>query len=229
MIRRLSPIATGIAAALWLAAPAAADCSRSFDVSGPTEGLRCTYNGDPESNDDATPSWSVPAGATRARFDVWGGNAPTGPRGGYVRATLPVSAGETYALVLGFEGWASSVSRDGTRLLVGGGGDGREANYVAPGAQDVYTEAPGTANPPGFNGTIFISWIQPEPCVVPRLRGKRPVAARRALRAARCRGGEVVRRPAGAAMRNRVIGQSRRTGKVLPRGTVVHLTAGRLP
>jgi hypothetical protein len=65
-------------------------------------------------------------------------------------------------------------------------------------------------------------------CVVPRVRGKKVAAARRAIRRANCRLGRVrkarSRRPSG-----RVIAQRPRAGKRLPLGTKVNLVVSRGP
>jgi hypothetical protein len=63
-------------------------------------------------------------------------------------------------------------------------------------------------------------------CVVPRLKGDSPVAARRALRRAHCGLGKV-RRPHGHHGRIVVVGQSAPVGTKLAAGTRVALTLGR--
>jgi hypothetical protein len=63
-------------------------------------------------------------------------------------------------------------------------------------------------------------------CVVPRLRLKTVVAARRALARARCRLGRV-RRAHSRVRRGRIISQSRRAGRRLPVGTRVNVVVSR--
>lgn len=232
MSRRTLPILGLIAAGLWLAAPAAADCTKSFSKQGPTERLFCTYGGDPEADDESAQTrWKVPTGIERATFEVWGADGQQGARGGYVRATLSVAPGEVFGLaVVGFAfGGANWVVRDGARVLIARGAEGAEGNYIAPGAEDVRSEYPAASDPPYPGGAIEVTWIQPNPCVVPDVRGKRPKAARRILSAAHCDTGDVARRPSRPAMRGRVTKQTHRPGTVFARGTPVHLTVGRHP
>jgi PASTA domain len=64
-------------------------------------------------------------------------------------------------------------------------------------------------------------------CVVPKLRGRRPVAAKKAVKNAGCAAGKVRRKRAVKAMRGKVIRQSPAAGKVVAPGTKVSLTVGR--
>jgi hypothetical protein len=64
-------------------------------------------------------------------------------------------------------------------------------------------------------------------CVVPKLRGKKLKAARKALTKAHCRTGKVKRRKAGKAKRGRVISSSPKAGARRKRNTKVALVVGR--
>src|SRR5829696_897783 len=153
------PIAAAFLCSLLFSAPASGNCSKFAPVGGWLEGLRCTYGGDPEADEDATPNWVVPFGVHEATFNVRGSDEifPTGWQGGHVAAKLPLTPHEVLQLNLGFEGRASWISRTAVRLLVAGGGDRQEPNYVVPGAKDVIDEP---AHPPETtsrqNGTISI-------------------------------------------------------------------------
>jgi hypothetical protein len=60
---------------------------------------------------------------------------------------------------MGGSGEASSVSHGGEPLLVAGGGDGKEPNYISPEAELLKVEEPG--QPPGKylgNGRVYIEW-----------------------------------------------------------------------
>jgi hypothetical protein len=85
----------------------------------------------------AAQTWTVPAGVTSATFDVFGAQGGDGGKGGEVKATLPVTPGETLQIVVGGMGAASGCNHAGgfngggngpTAGLCefGGGGGGRE-------------------------------------------------------------------------------------------------------
>jgi hypothetical protein len=59
-----------IVAGLATASSASADCEKFAPGDPQLHGIRCSYNGDPESNDDATPIWRVPAAVDEATFQV---------------------------------------------------------------------------------------------------------------------------------------------------------------
>ena len=80
------------------------------------------------------------------------------------------------------------------------------------------TSAPAAAPTPAASDAVL--------CVVPRLKGRRLKAARKALRRAHCRLGKVSRRKAPRRA-GRVLKQSRRPGRELPEGTRVALRVGR--
>lgn len=75
----------------------------------------------------------------------------------------------------------------------------------------------------------FTTVQPPQPrtrCVVPRLRGKKLGAAKRALRKAHCRVGKVRKVKSEQGNRGRVIAQNPKPGKRLRRGSKVALTVG---
>lgn len=231
------------------AAPAAAYCSTIHADPAPgyvgplTRGIACSYPTEP------VPTWTVPSGVTKATFALYGGDdEAAGKNGGSVSADLPVSAGQTYTLRPGGNGAASSVEVGGVKVLVAGGADGVESNYVSPSASDVEEEPPGTPlNGYALDGTIYILWkqgwydgrdggSQPSPdsgstpdapqCVVPRLRGRSLRAARRALARANCGVVKVLLRPAPNFKRGRVIAQQPRPGAKLRETAPVRLVVG---
>jgi hypothetical protein len=194
----------------------------------------------------------VPDTVTKAEFRLFGADDPAAGQGGDVKASLAVTPGEILLLQLGSKGGASSVLRGESPLLIAGGGNGAEPNYVAPGATDVESEPPGGPNPPfPGNGSIYVSWSAgwfgdrpenngstgndgwPEPvparCLVPRLRGLRPGAARSAIAANRCTAGAFARLPARRRMRGRVVSQAPPPGTVLPAGSAIAAILGAPP
>ena len=64
-------------------------------------------------------------------------------------------------------------------------------------------------------------------CVVPSLKGRTVVAARKALAARKCALGGVRRKYSSKVKRNRIVAQSRRAGARLPRGTKVNVVVSR--
>lgn len=222
-------------AGLWLAAPASASCP-SFHgdpapgYSGSVQGIFCTYAVGPSH------TWTAPSNVSEATFSVRGADDASGAGGGHVEALLSLVPGETLAIELGAEGEASTVSRGGTHLFVGGGGNGSVPNYVTPEASEVTSEAPGGPFRFSFrnDGEVSIEWGEitkdPDPmCTVPRLRGMRPVAARKRLAEAHCAVGKIARLRARPLNRGRVIGQSPPPGTVMPDDLGVSLRVGRGP
>lgn len=67
-----------------------------------------------------------------------------------------------------------------------------------------------------------------EGCTVPKLRGKKVRNARRMLGRADCKLGKVSRRHAAKAKKGKVLSQTKKPGKVLPSGTKVNITVGKL-
>lgn len=227
-------------AALCVATPAsAADCGGMIGDPAPgywgsAQGIFCSYDG------GEPVSWTPPAGITEAVFSARGADVSSG-RGGRVRGRLTVSPGQTYLLEPGGDGGASAISLDGKPLMVAGGGDGEAANYVTSSAVGVETEAAGAPVAPAADGTTYlndgeagVSWSTiskaPNWCVVPQLKGLRPVAARKRLAAANCAVGEVERRPVrGRRWQGRVRRQSPAPGTEIPPNGGVDLQIGSRP
>lgn len=223
---------------LWLAPPASSFCSKVISDPGPgyngpaQRGIACSHD-----EDGAEELWTVPLAISEARFIVSGSDDPTAVRGGYVMATLDVSPGETLSLSLGSQGGASFLKRGETLLIAGGGGNGLEPNYVSPGAREVKVQPPGRPNGPyPANGEIWVSWyegwISKPPlvrCEVPKLRGLKPPAARRALAAADCTARAFGRKPARRAMWGRIVSQQPPPGTVLSAGSEIAATVGSRP
>ncbi|HEX6152838.1 MAG TPA: hypothetical protein VFZ19_04865 [Solirubrobacterales bacterium] len=106
-------------------------------------------------------TWTVPAGLTSVRFIVSGADdSGSETKGGEVDASLEVTPGSTLTLKSGGPGEASSVSLEETPLIVAGGGDGVEPNFVTPAASDVETEEPGApqTGPWPQAGQIWVEW-----------------------------------------------------------------------
>lgn len=103
-------------------------------------------------------AWVVPAGVTRARFQIWGaggnsaqskccGGSPFGSTGAYASVIIPVTAGNTYTLCAGcafqcccfyvssgaarIPGTASWVTGTGLCNFCANGGQGRLGNWMA--------------------------------------------------------------------------------------------------
>jgi hypothetical protein len=203
--------------------------------SGSIQGIDCRYE------EGAAPeSWTVPPTVSEATFSVHGADDPAGSAGGHVEASLRLSLGETLTLEPGGPGKASTVSAGGTPLFVAGGGDGSVPNYVTPAATEVKSVPPGgpfalivNGAPYASNGRIAVRWgsITKDPlaCVVPRLKGKRPLAARGKLAEAHCSVGTITRKLARRANRGRVTRQWPKPGTVLYRHGAVDFMIGRGP
>jgi hypothetical protein len=71
-------------------------------------------------------SWTVPAGVTRATFDVFGGQGGmSGGLGGEARATIAVAPGDAIQIAVGGQGaGATSVFPDGGQGIGSSGGGG---------------------------------------------------------------------------------------------------------
>jgi hypothetical protein len=141
--------------ALYLAPSALAICASYHGDPGPPgfHGLACHFE------TGSTESWTVPPNSATPRITLYGAGDAVGGSGGRVEVKLPVVSGETLELVLGSQGSASSIVRSGSPVLVAGGGDGREANYIDPSAEVIDIEAPGqpAGRFPG-NGSVYIEW-----------------------------------------------------------------------
>jgi hypothetical protein len=100
--------------------------------------------------------WTVPDGATRARFQIWGagggsgaghccGGSPYGATGAYASVIIPVTPGDTYTLCAGcayccfpsrrsqgrVPGCPSYVTGNGLNNFCANGGQGRLGNWMA--------------------------------------------------------------------------------------------------
>jgi hypothetical protein len=216
-------------------------------------GLACSYQSPGEPPDE----WTVPQDVSEARFALYGGaDSVSGKRGGRVAATFAVAAGQTYVLEPGHDGGASTIGLEGTPLLVAGGGDGAEPNYVDPSAADVENEPPGAPLGALFalDGAIYVSWLEGwydgrerdttdrplDPagknrkttdlnrrCIVPRLKGRKRAAARRALENRGCKVGRVEHRPARRSKQGRIVAQQPPPETVLPIDAGVDFVIGR--
>ena len=193
-------------------------------------GFHCSaYPSYGDSPGDVVKSWTVPAQIEgEVSFWLFGSDLPGVGGGGRVKATLRLAAGETLTLVLGTEGRATSVSKDGLPLLMAGGGDGAAPNYLAPAAKLVEVNEPGAALPPyPGDGQAYVNWTltHHDPprgtCVVPRLIESRPRVARRLLAQADCSVGEIRHRLGGPWRRYRVRRQWPRPGSRLQAGAAV--------
>lgn len=205
-------------------------------------------------------AWTVPEeAADTTRFMVYGADgAGEAGSGGHVDARLDLVPGSEVTLEVGDEGEASVIRLGEEQLIVAGGGNGVEPNFVSPAAFEVEAEEPGlTAAGPWPDGHIYVEWTRwyegerpadlPQPedlprtedpsppstpqatCVVPRLKGLRPVAARKVLTEAGCAFGEVTRNPARRHRRGRIVRQATAPGTSLPLGAVVDVVVGRRP
>lgn len=147
-------VASAMLSALYFASPASAACgSVIFDFVPGLHAISCSYSSGPEE------TWTVPANITKPRFSVRGAEDEIGGRGGFISAKLPVEAGQILDLKMGGDGAATSVSRGGVPLLVAGGGDGIEPNYLDPEAEPLDVEAPGLPGGSGADdGSVFIEW-----------------------------------------------------------------------
>ncbi|MGA8574213.1 MAG: glycine-rich protein [Candidatus Cybelea sp.] len=79
----------------------------------------------------AQQNFTVPTGATHVTVKAYGGSSGSGLGGGYVKATIPVTPGESLAV---FVGGNSSGSSGGFN---GGGNSGVRRGYGGGGASDV--------------------------------------------------------------------------------------------
>ena len=112
-------------------------------------------------------------------------------------------------------GWNVAITADGATLLVGAPGV-----HSGTGAADVFhvTDASSWVSSSTPTATLTVKTL--ERCVVPRLKGLTPTAAKSKLRAASCRLGRVGRVVAKGRS-GRVVSQSRRPGARLAVGTRV--------
>jgi hypothetical protein len=153
----IGALATSVLLALlWMPVTASAYCERPHHIDTAYErdlrGIVCHYGGESEE------TWTVPAQITKPRFELIGAEGPAGEIGGFVKATLPLKAGDEITLRVGGDGAASSISRGGEVLLRAGGGDGAEPNFVSPQAEAVQSQAPGGTGPWVGDGFIEVRW-----------------------------------------------------------------------
>ncbi len=152
----MATLAAGVFfATLSMPASASAACFQPdhIDFELGLRGINCDHW------DPAEETWTVPAQITKQRFVLRGADDPSGGTGGVVEATLRLKAGDVITLKVGSEGAASSVSRGAEVLLVAGGGDGAEPNFVSPEAEAVESLEPGGPLEHGaWNGRIDIRW-----------------------------------------------------------------------
>jgi hypothetical protein len=191
---------------------------------------------DPLPGESPEATWTVPADVNAAEFQARGADDVSVGHGGLVEAALDVTPGETLTLLLGVDGSATSVRRQGVALIVASGANGQEASYVDPGARNVAIQDPGLPSPPyPQNGSVYVNWLEggvgggqvSADCAVPRLRGKRPAEARLVLAHHNCVAGSIGRKLSRPANRGRVIGQSPKPGTVMAKDGRVDLRVGR--
>jgi len=129
------------------------------DLSGATGAFKvCRCAGNSYFNYGACCAWTVPAGVTRARFQIWGagggsgaacccGQSPFGSTGAYASVIIPVTAGSTYTLCAGcaactltcstnasigrIPGCPSYVTGTGLCNFCANGGQGRLGTWMA--------------------------------------------------------------------------------------------------
>lgn len=270
--------------ALALTSPASAEtlCAHWHGDPGPSYtgpvpvGISCRHSEAPST------TWTVPEDLTSARFYVDGASDPESQsHGGHVEASLDLTPGSKLTLEMGGPGEASAVRSAEGPLIVAGGGNGEEPNFVTPSAVEVESIEPGDAEGSALDqGWISVEWTyfyegeqgEDEPgegeqgqdpdhpnrpeeeaetsvaqteepvlkapvltaaqsptCVVPFLKGRRPVEARRTLAVANCTLGDVSRRSARRHRRGRVVRQSLASGMIVPQGTEIDIVVGRRP
>jgi hypothetical protein len=156
---------------LCLASSASASCGTVIaDFDPGYNAIACHFSSGSEE------TWTVPAHITKPRFSVRGADDTVGGGGGFLSAKLPLKEGETIDLRMGADGGSSSVSRGGELLLVAGGGDGADANYLSPEAEPLEVEEPGQPVGPSVgDGSVYVEWydarepfglVDPLPAVV---------------------------------------------------------------
>jgi len=137
----------GYASGYWALIPGLTGASQGFKV--------CDTNA--QFNCGATCTWTVPAGVTRARFQLWGagggsgsmfccGGSPFGATGAYASVIIPVTAGNSYTICSGcafccfpqrgisqgrLPGCPSFVTGTGLCNFCANGGQGRMGNWMA--------------------------------------------------------------------------------------------------
>jgi hypothetical protein len=139
---------------LWAPVSASASCaSVHIDYEPGWHALSC--------DNQSEETWTVPGPVVKPRFEVRGADDSIGGAGGLVEARLPLEAGDVITFRMGDEGAATSVSRGDELLLVAGGGDGVEPNFVAPEADLLGSQDPGgELGPTVDDGSIYVEWYE---------------------------------------------------------------------
>jgi len=138
--------ANGFFSGYWSCIPSLTGASLGFKVCDTSAQFNCGF----------CCAWTVPAGVTRARFQIWGagggsgagcccGGSPFGSTGAYASVIIPVTAGNTYTLCAGcafccfpsvgtqgrIAGCPSWVQGAGLCNFCANGGQGRLGNWMA--------------------------------------------------------------------------------------------------
>lgn len=111
---------------MWSYIPTGSDWTSGFKVCDTSGYFRC----------NACCAWTVPAGVTCARFQIWGaggmsgsagccGGAPFGGSGAYASVIMPVQSGWAYTLCAGcafccYAGWNTTANQNGCSSFVTG-------------------------------------------------------------------------------------------------------------
>jgi hypothetical protein len=226
---------------------------RVIDFTG-TETASLSYTG-------AEQTWTVPVGIDRAAFELVGGEGESTEPRGHVLAGFEVKPGETFGIEVGGPGEDTTLHRWASMFDVvrAAGGDTERANYLPGDASpaEEFWEGGGVGGQPGAGTALIRFWHStssgegskdPEDsvrfvpplaegpsldalCVVPRLRGMRLRAARRALSRSHCILAGVRNRQAQKRMQGRVVRQSPRAGAMVAGSARVSVVLGdaRLP
>jgi hypothetical protein len=111
----------GYASGYWSQIPSLTGASQGFKVCDTASQFNCGF----------CCQWTVPAGITRARFQLWGaggssgpapcccGDAPFGSTGAYASVIIPVTAGNTYTICSGCAYCCFGSSTSGGQRLPG--------------------------------------------------------------------------------------------------------------
>ncbi len=150
LLRRSCPVVLALVALALLAPPAGASTAAGSVAAGDPQTQTFSAPGEQD-------TWTVPPGVTQISVDVVGATGGTDAggsgcvpgRGGEITATVPVTPGQTLALLVGGAGVNASGGQGGaagaagggaggsagaTEFASGGGGGGGETSLSAPGA-----------------------------------------------------------------------------------------------
>jgi hypothetical protein len=136
----------------------------------------------------------------------------------------PVAGGNTVTILgSGFVPGATvkfGSAAAGNVTLVSSG----QLTAVAP-AGKVGTVDVSVTTPAGTSGATTADHYKylPRPCIVPKLKGKKLKAAKRALKKANCRTGKITHKHSSSVKKGRVISSKPKRGKHLPHGAKVKL------